>query len=860
MKMMRSFWPVVGLILALMGNSRAALTTNSWSADNGKWETGANWDHGVPTVLDSINVIKKVVPALSRTVTIDSITAMSDATNNCLTISNLTLSAIASSSNTLLLVKVSTPLTVLHTLTIGDNTSVLISNAAMQIKGTNTTSVSDDGSLTMSTGTIITTNAGTTFIIGDVGAGGMRLAGGTWQAADVFVGKAPGALGTLTMAGSTNVVFGSLDMGRFFNGTGTVWLTGERLTATNSSTLVGHLGTGRMIVSNGTWLARDVLVGDLPGSQGTLTMAGGSNVLSSGLQIGVSTNAIGAVWLTGGQLTMNHGETDIGINGVGQMAVSNGTWLVGDIAVGANAGSQGTLTVAGGTNVLTGSLAAGFASGATGAVWLTGGKLTMDGDTTIGESGVGQMCVSNGTWQVSQVNVGLSSGSQGTLTIAGGTSLLSAPLEIGELPGATGAVWITGGQLTVTNDTTYVGDEGAGQMTVSNGTWLAGDVFLSYGFGPQGILTVAGGTNILTERFNIYGKSNGPGTVWMTGGQLIVTNANTEIGSSGAGQMTVSNGTWLASSVYVGFDVSAVGTLTVAGGTTMLLANLGVGSSPNSVGTVWLTGGQLTVTNDVIIIGYQSVGRMTVSNGTWLATSVSLAANVPGGQATLTVAGGTSLISSDLTVGYRNCSSTGIVSVTGGELRVTNFNANAVLEVQSGTLTFSGGVLDVDRLVITNACGRFIHTGGMLITGLVTLGPGLDADGDGLPNDYEQANGLDPFSPFGNDGPDGDLDGDGMSNLDEMLAGTKPNDPNSTFRITAIILQSDGMRIRWTSAGGHTNAIQAADGGADGSYTNDFTDLAWFIIGGTGDKTNTFVDPDVATMNLARYYRIRVVP
>lgn len=49
-----------------------------------------------------------------------------------------------------------------------------------------------------------------------------------------------------------------------------------------------------------------------------------------------------------------------------------------------------------------------------------------------------------------------------------------------------------------------------------------------------------------------------------------------------------------------------------------------------------------------------------------------------------------------------------------------------------------------------------------------------DADGDGLPNDWEVRFGLDPLSAVGEDGAGGDPDGDGVPNAVEFAAGTHP--------------------------------------------------------------------------------------
>jgi len=670
----------------------ATLTTNSWTATSGKWETAGNWSAGAPTITQPANLITN---ATTKVVTIDALTPA-----GTLTISNLVISGPAGTVNTLQLTNApSSTLQILGSLSMANGGVLTISNSAVQ--------------------------AESSFLDGDV------------------------------------------------------FLQSGSLVVTNFVTWISEYGGGSLTISNGAAQFGEVYLGLLDGA-GTLTVAGGTNQLLSAFNIGIQMEVIGAVWVTGGQLVVTNGSTSLGGAGYGQMTVSNGAALLNDLSIGNYPGAAGTLTV------------------------------------------------------------------------AGGTAQLYSFLSVGSVPGATGSVELTGGQLTVTNDYARVGDTGVGQMTISNGTWLANYEYVGYQTGSEGTLTIAGGTNIISALFEIGTLMNGTGTVWLTGGQLIAS-YGAMLSDGGIGQMIISNGTFVTGGLFFGDPNFASGTLTVAGGT----ATIGELDLDDGTQTVWVTGGQLNVTNGTTTIGYYTSGvaHMTVSNGLWRAHDVTMGV-VPGSQGTLTVAGGVSSVYSNVTIGNTNCSAAGFVFVTGGELHVTNDDATAVLEVRDGTLIQTGGLLDIDRLVITNPCAHFMHLGGTLIIGLETLSPDLDADGDGIPNGYELANGLDPLDPTD---ANEDNDGDGMSNLQEYLAGTDPNNSASYFHIRSVARTGNDLRVTWMMGPGKTNALQWTAGPVNGSYnTNGFADL--FIVTNTVGTVTNHLDVGGATNVPARYYRVRLVP
>jgi hypothetical protein len=92
-----------------------------------------------------------------------------------------------------------------------------------------------------------------------------------------------------------------------------------------------------------------------------------------------------------------------------------------------------------------------------------------------------------------------------------------------------------------------------------------------------------------------------------------------------------------------------------------------------------------------------------------------------------------------------------------------------------GTLTYTpeAGFTGTDSYTYT------VSDGSLTTTATITVHVSADWDGDGLPNTWEAAFGLDPHDAAGVNGAQGDPDGDGMSNLAEYQAGFVPTVANT---------------------------------------------------------------------------------
>ncbi|MGD0651918.1 MAG: thrombospondin type 3 repeat-containing protein [Verrucomicrobiia bacterium] len=466
-----------------------------------------------------------------------------------------------------------------------------------------------------------------------------------------------------------------------------------------------------------------------------------------------------------------------------------------------------------------------------------------------------------------------------------GLLMADSGMYVGVDTNATGLVLLNGGGLFLTNGLSSIGVNSSGQMIVSNGTVQTSYnfMFAGSGIGSQGTITVAGGNYICSSygRLVVGMETGATGVVSVTGGSLVMTNSFfLLVGGDGSGQLNLLSGTSALGPIEVGGGPGSQGTLTVAGGTNSIQGALVVGASIGATGTVWMTGGQLVQTNTYLVsnttnfwptcVGPWGAGFLTVSNGNWLGNTMLLGmhavvTNVYGqgvvplwlSHGELTMAGGSMTLLSKLVIGDCPSGGVGVVSLTGGNLYVTNAAHTAFIDVRNGQLNLNGGVLQADKLVMTNACGVFVGGGGTLIVSNVVLDPNLSAIGDGIPNGWKQQYGFDPLDPTV---ADSDPDGDGMSNLQEYLVGTDPTNSASVFRITSILPEGNDILITWSAVTNKSYVVQVATNSFDGSYTNAFLDLATVAVPAAPPITETnYLDVGAVTNGESRFYRIKLV-
>ncbi len=480
---------------------------------------------------------------------------------------------------------------------------------------------------------------------------------------------------------------------------------GSFLTTNSSQLYIGSTNAGSLTVSGGVFQAYYPIIGINPGGNGLWHIAGGTNIVTTVLDLGDSLTATGTVRMAGGQLSTP--AIYVGLFGNGTLIVSNGTFAcAGQGLFGSQPGSVGNFTAAGGSSTFD-SIVLGENSSATGAVLVTGTALV-------------------------RVNGVLEERNNATITV-------------------------TGGALIATNDNTSLT-----RMVISNGTYLARDIFLGNGGGKVGNFSMAGASGIfaLPGSFNGFnvGANGGTGIVSQVGGQILLTNTDLNIGglfSPATGQMTISNGLTVARNAYVGGQGGGNGTLRLEGGT-LIATNLEVNVTSQFIfnrGTLQTRTASTLVTNSPFVVGdganpatYQLLGGANVfpkglriaSNAvlTGIGTINGNVTNLAGSTLSPGASIGTLTISSNLTLagttymelnkqGGTNDRVQGMTSVNyGGTLAVTNIAGTLIpgdaFTLFSATARFGNFSNIVNQTGNSGIAFTFNPTNGVLsvITGL----------------------------------------------------------------------------------------------------------------------------------------------
>ncbi|WP_425397359.1 hypothetical protein [Aeoliella sp.] len=323
----------------------------------------------------------------------------------------------------------------------------------------------------------------------------------------------------------------------------------------------------------------------------------------------------------------------------------------------------------------------------------------------------------------------------GTITVADGSTLRSLIASLGEEPGASGTVTVTGNDSRWNNDISLnVGRDGNGTLIAESGGVIrsgygqiahapgatgmalisgAGsewniDYVLDVGDGGSGTLHVEAGGRVASSSSNLGYDAGSSGTAMVTGeGSEWNTSTQLYVGRFGSGSLTVeSGGKVTAGTLYASLDdLHGDGTITATQGA-VVDADLEFDAAHGTQAvTSFGSGGTLSVTVDAgnLGVGYKGQGSLTVSDGIVLSGRYGYLGDRPGSVGEATITGGSQWNSSeDLSIGIQGMGTLrveagGQVGNWEGSIGVHSGSTGSATITGADSLWTNGGDLSVGR-------------------------------------------------------------------------------------------------------------------------------------------------------------------
>lgn len=350
--------------------------------------------------------------------------------------------------------------------------------------GAGTINVNSGSDVTVGDDTVLGLNAGANGAISVTGLGS------TWASTgDLTIGGA--GVGTLTVSADGDINTSSISIADAAGSNGTITVTGagSKWTTLPAGTVhyIGRSGTGTLNVTAGGRVEYDpnsfsdsfVVIGDAPGSSGTVNVSGS-----------------GSTWKFPDVLI-------VGNSGNGTLNITNGGGAIFGIGVG---GGESSIAYGGGAGEV-----------------IVANSQWWNDQLFVGRNGHGTLEINDGLVVANHINIGYSPGSTGAVIVDGPSSRIltggisSAEIVVGDLGSGTLEIR-NGGEV----DVTYGADGGV--LVNPNGSLIVdgkGSLCSALQFVVGGIVnlinggTVDGGTVIVVTLMSIYpqGQLHGEGTI-----------------------------------------------------------------------------------------------------------------------------------------------------------------------------------------------------------------------------------------------------------------------------------------------------------------------------------------------------------